>query len=219
MTRPTTDRTGTRRPWFAMMLFASLLALMLTGPGTVSTVEARNGASSGSSRQASPTTARRPRSGAVRNARTPPKRPTSAASTNIASRVQRAASPRQNQSAQRDARSSITRPRSARGSITGRSSRAASRRNSIQSLTAGYRPADPAPLRNGGTPPANSAGNRASVGSNSSLGSRVSDLGRQVNELRESVRLVEAKAYHNGWMAGQGYTRSLMNEARINSRP
>ena len=219
MTRQTTDRMGTRRPWIAVVLFASLMGLLLTGPGTLPSVEARNGASSGSSRQASPTTTRRPRSGAVRNARTPPKRPTSAASANIASRVQRAASPRQNQSAQRDARSSITRPRSARGSITGRSSRAASRRNSVQSLTGAYRPADPAPLRNGGAPPANSAGNRASVGSNSSLGSRVSDLGRQVNELRESVRLVEANAYHSGWMAGQAYTRSLLNEARINSRP
>ncbi|XAM00080.1 hypothetical protein OT109_01580 [Phycisphaeraceae bacterium D3-23] len=91
----------------------------------------------------------------------------------------------------------------------------------MQNLTRGFRPADPAPIRNnaGGTPAANPAGNRASVGSNSSLGTQVSRLSRQVDSLRQSVRLVEANAYISGWQASQAYTRSLMNEARINNRP
>lgn len=214
-----TDRRRTRRRLVLSMIVGCALVMMLAGPELLTTVEARNG--SVSSRQASPSSTRRPRSGAIRTQRAAPKRPTSAASANIAARVQRAASPRQAQSAQRDARSSITRPRSASGRTTGRSTQANTRRNSVQSLTGGYRPADPAPLRNGAgnTPGSGAAGNRGSVGSNGSLGTRVNSLSRQVNELRESVRLVEANAYHSGWMAGQAFTRSLVNEARINSRP
>lgn len=216
---PYTPPSRRHKPRKLRLLLVSVFALgmMWLGPDLLTQAEARNG--SASSRQASPSSTRRPRSGAIRTQRAAPKRPTSAASANIAARVQRAASPRQAQSAQRDARSSVTRPRSASGRTTGRSAQANTRRASVQSLTGGYRPADPAPLRNGGTPPANPAGSRASVDSNTSLGTRVNDLSRQVNELRQSVRLVEANAYRTGWMAGEAYTRSLLNEVRLNNRP
>lgn len=200
-----------------MGALASLtLTLMLVGPRLQPAANARPGATP--QRQASPSSTRRPRSGAIRTTRATPTKATAAASANIAARVQRAASPRQAQSTQRNAtpRSSITRPRSASGSIRGSSSRAASRRASVQSLTGSYRPADPAPIRNGGAPNPGAAGNRSSVGS---LGTRVNRLSQQVSELRQSVRLVEANAYHSGWMAGQAYTRSLLNEARLNNRP
>ncbi len=219
---PQTRKTTATRPlWFAALAVMAL-ALMLVGPGLQPVAEARPGASS-SNRQASPSSTRRPRSGAIRSTRATPTRPTSAASANIAARVQRAASPRQAQSTQRNAtpRESVTRARSTSGSIRGNSSRAANRRASVQSLTGAYRPADPAPLRNGGTPSpgAGAAGSRGSVSSNSSLGTQVSRLSQQVNELRQSVRLIEANAYQSGWMAGQAFTRSLINEARLNNRP
>jgi hypothetical protein len=217
MRKPTA--TPTRPLWFAALAVLAM-ALMLVGPGLQPVAEARPGASS-SNRQASPSSSRRPRSGAIRSTRATPTRPTSAASANIAARVQRAASPRQAQSTQRSAtpREAVTRARSNSGSIRGSSSRAANRRASVQSLTGAYRPADPAPLRNGGTPSPGAAGSRSSVGSDGSLGTQVSRLSQQVNELRQSVRLIEANAYHSGWMAGQAFTRSLMNEARLNNRP
>lgn len=218
-TQRRTPPNATARRLLMGALASLTLTLMLVGPGMQPAAHARPGATP--QRQASPNSTRRPRSGAIRSTRATPTKPTAAASANIAARVQRAASPRQAQSTQRNAtpRSSITRPRSTSGSIRGSSSRAASRRASVQSLTGSYRPADPAPIRNGGAPNPGAAGNRGSVGSDGSLGTRVNRLSQQVSELRQSVRLVEANAYHSGWMAGQAYTRSLLNEARLNNRP
>ncbi|MEM9414607.1 MAG: hypothetical protein AAGA29_03905 [Planctomycetota bacterium] len=196
------------------------VGLMLIGPDWQPTAEARNGSTSASPRTASPSTTRRPRSGAIRTTRSTPSKPTSAAAANVRAQVGRATSPRAGQRTDATRRASVTRPRSTRGSISGSSARAAARRNSVSDLTSGYRPADPAPLRTGSPIPGASPrpGSTDLSATVAAQGRQIADLTNQVNQLRQSLRLIQTDTYRNSIMSTTAFNGTIVNEARMSGR-